>query len=87
MYRDSASVSLFAEQYIQIAGAPTGVAGALIATMFDAVSADPNFLEACVRFYPNDPAGITEPLYLSSGTVRLLSSSVCLCTVSDVMFS
>ncbi len=32
------------------------------------MSADPNFLEACVRFYPNDPSGASEPVYLSSGT-------------------
>lgn len=54
-------------QFIQIAGAPAGTAGALVSTMFDAVSADPNYLEACVRFH-SDAAGASPVQYLSSGT-------------------
>ena len=39
--------------------------GALASVVLDVVSTDMNFLEGCVRFYPN---GATNPIFLSSGT-------------------
>lgn len=64
VYRQT-NVTLQPEQFLTVASAPAGTAGALLSLMFDAASGDYNYLEACVRFYPN---GASTPLYLSSGT-------------------
>jgi hypothetical protein len=64
LYRND-FVDLVPEEFITVAAAPAGTAGALISVLFDAVSHDYNFLEACVRFYDN---GSPTPIYLSSGT-------------------
>jgi hypothetical protein len=55
--------------FIQVAGAPAGTAGALASVFFDAVSTDFAFLEACVRFWPRVDSGASPaPVFLSSGT-------------------
>jgi hypothetical protein len=55
--------------FIQVAGAPVGTAGALASVFFDAVSTDFAFLEACVRFWPRvDSGSPPTPVFLSSGT-------------------
>ena len=41
------NVTLAPLQYIEVAVAPQGTAGAVVASMFDTVSGDPNYLEAC----------------------------------------
>jgi hypothetical protein len=64
VYRNKA-VTLQPEQFITIGTAPSNTGGALISLMFDAMSSDQNYLEACVRFYPN---GAANPTFLSSGT-------------------
>lgn len=64
VYRNK-NVTLQIEDFITIASTDINTAGALVSVMFDAVSSDFNFLEACVRFFPNE---LTNPIHLSSGT-------------------
>ena len=59
------NVTLQVQEFITLASAAPNTAGALVNVFFDTMSADPNFLEACVRFYPN---GASTPTFLSSGT-------------------
>ena len=61
------------------AAAPASTAGALVSTMFDANSGDPNYLEACVRFYPN---GQSDPVFLSSGTEDFFLRKVLPCNAA-----
>lgn len=64
LYRN-ANVTLQPEEFLTVASAPPSTAGALVSMLFDATSGDYNYLEACVRFFPN---GDPTPVFLSSGT-------------------
>jgi hypothetical protein len=62
------NVTLAPGSLLPVATVPSSNAGLLLMSAFEAVSGDYNFLEACVRFFPDDPAGSSPPTFLSSGT-------------------
>jgi len=64
VYRND-NVSTVPYQFLTVASAPADRAGAIVSVFFQSNSSDYNFLEACVRFYPN---GASSPIFLSSGT-------------------
>lgn len=66
------NVTLQPRDFVTIASAGAERAGALANVFFDTTSADPNFLEACVRLYKD---GDSTPLFLSSGTEDFFNSA------------
>jgi len=71
LYRND-NVSTIPYQFLTVASAPADRAGAVVSVLFQSNSSDYNFLEACVRFYPN---GASSPIFLSSGTEDYFLSS------------
>lgn len=64
----TANVTLQPQEFLTLVNVSTSYAGALVSTLYEAASGDPNYLEGCFRAFPDDPAAAGPPLYLSSGT-------------------
>jgi hypothetical protein len=58
------NTSTTALQLVTLVDIPSGTAGAVLNLKFDAAGASYGYLEACMRFFPDQA---TEPLFLSSG--------------------
>ena len=54
-------------ELLTLANVTSGSAGALVRVHFDASGPSYGYLEACMRFFPDDPAATKTPVFLSSG--------------------